>query len=200
MFENRVCLFDKVIINQRKLHKTFVQHSVERTPHRTKWSSKISGRMSIVFLLFGSRSRSPFGGARRDKERPALASRRRTGAGSFLRSALSSRKLWLTKMTDEPIESLAKLAEMSLLISQTFGLETLRICKRGAKHKILSPQFVQPPCSDESCVRAELCSEDEFARGLTCYPMVDRRLRAAELRNEADTGGSGRSPVPKTES
>jgi hypothetical protein len=33
---NEVWRIDRVIINQRKLHNTFVQHSVERTQHRTK--------------------------------------------------------------------------------------------------------------------------------------------------------------------
>lgn len=52
------------------------------------------------------------------------------------------------------------------------------------KHKILVPQIVHTPCDVDNCVCAEMCSDEDFARGVTCYHIADwldpRRLTTDE--------------------
>ena len=62
------------------------------------------------------------------------------------------------------------------------------------KHKILEPQIVHAPCCDDGCVCAEMCSDDDFARGVTCYHIADWLTRAAEQRDEADGELAGKAP------
>ena len=77
------------------------------------------------------------------------------------------------KMNDEQIVSLAKFA-LDILdewpdVSIMDGGDLQEIAE---KHKLLVPQIVHAPCSDEDCVCAEVCSDSEFARGVTCYQLL----------------------------
>ena len=94
------------------------------------------------------------------------------------------------KMNDEQVASLAGFA-LDILnewpdISMMDGGDLQEIAE---KHKLLVPQIVHAPCSDEGCACAEVCSDSEFARGVTCYRIVDWLVRDAQLRIGADDAG-----------
>ena len=98
-------------------------------------------------------------------------------------------------MTNDQIESLAKFAleilkEFPDLSSYDGGdLQDLAV-----KHKLLVPQTVYAPCSDEWCSCAEFYSDEEFKEGVTCYHIADWLDRSAEQRNDAET------PIPAASS
>ena len=94
------------------------------------------------------------------------------------------------KMNDEQIASLANFA-LDILdewpdVSIMDGGDLQEIAE---KHKLLVPQIVHAPCSDENCACAEVCSDSEFARGVTCYRIVDWLVRDAQLQIGADEAG-----------
>lgn len=94
------------------------------------------------------------------------------------------------KLNNEQIESLAKFA-LDVLgewpdVSLMDGGDIQEIAER---RKLLIPQIVFSPCMDEGCTCAEVCNDDDFNRGVSCYRIADWLLRDAQLRNEADTGG-----------
>jgi hypothetical protein len=100
------------------------------------------------------------------------------------------------KMNDEQVASLAGFA-LDILnewpdVSLMDGGDLQEIAE---KHKLLVPQIVHAPCSDEDCACAEVCSDEEFARGVTCYRIVDWLVRDAQLRIGADDAGHS-EPCP----
>ncbi len=99
------------------------------------------------------------------------------------------------EMTKDQIDSLASFALEILDDWPELGtLDGGDLQDIAEKHKILIPQIVYAPCSDETCVCAEMCSDSEFARGVTCYHIADWLLRSAELRNEAGGELAGKAP------
>jgi hypothetical protein len=95
------------------------------------------------------------------------------------------------KLNNEQIESLAKFA-LDILgewpdVSLMDGGDLQEIAER---HKLLIPQTVFSPCMEEGCTCAEVCTDKEFARGVTCYHIADWLTRDAEHRNGADLSGT----------
>lgn len=94
------------------------------------------------------------------------------------------------ELTKEQIVSLARFAlDVMEDWPEVGSLDMGDLQDIAEKHKILEPQIVHAPCDIDDCVCAEMCSDDDFARGVTCYHIADWLIRADELRNEAGDAG-----------
>lgn len=123
-----------------------------------------------------------------DCKLPLAAERARDTSRCSLPSSYTGEPM---KLTDEKIISLAKFA-LDVLKDwpDMGGLDPCDVQDLAEKHNLLIPQIVHKPCSGELCVCAEICSADEFARGVTCYHRAEWLRRAAEQQDEA----SGETP------
>jgi len=94
------------------------------------------------------------------------------------------------ELTNEQIKSLAMFA-LEILddfpdIGNLDGGDLQDIAER---HKILVPQIVYAPCHYDGCACAEMCTDDEFTAGVTCYHIVDWLDRVAEQRDAIALSG-----------
>jgi hypothetical protein len=99
------------------------------------------------------------------------------------------------ELTNEQIKSLALFA-LDVLddFPDIVNLDGGDLQDIAERHKILVPQIVHAPCHDDGCGCAEMCTDDEFTAGVTCYHIADWLDRVDELRNEAVDAGQ-KSPM-----
>ena len=88
------------------------------------------------------------------------------------------------ELTNEQIKSLAMFV-LDVLddFPDIVNLDGGDLQEIGEKYKILIPQIVHAPCRDDGCACAEMCTDDEFTAGVTCYRIANWLDRVDEQRN-----------------